>query len=375
MRIGGLFSGIGGFERAFRRLKHETAFLCEVDDACRLVLRKRFDDARLLGDVRALRTFPRVDVLTAGFPCQDFSQAGMTAGIAGQQGSLFDEIIRLIIATRTRPQYVVLENVPFILHLKRGEAMNHIARSFEELGYDWAYRIVDTIGFGLPQRRRRWIFVASVDSDPRNVLFVDDSAGHTDRLNPAAFGFYWTEGNSGLGLAADAIPPLKVGSGFGIPASPAIWNRHARRIVTPAIQDAERLQGFPMDWTRPAQEISSRVRWKLVGNAVSGPTANWVASHITKPGKFDSSCACEMPPRGWPTAAYGVRGERRKVMISERPVAKPLEPIMDFLKHDPLPLSARAARGFLSRLENSTLRTPADFTSDLRHHIGTISRH
>jgi DNA (cytosine-5)-methyltransferase 1 len=369
MKVGGLFSGIGGFERAFRHLHHETTFLCEVDDACRLVLGEHFDETPLLGDIRRLKNIPRVDVLTAGFPCQDFSQAGMTAGIGGRHGSLFDEIVRLLMSTRKPPRVVLLENVPFILHLRGGEAMHRIAATFEQLGYRWAYRVVDTIAFGLPQRRRRWIFVASLDVDPRDILFADESSGHNENYDPAAFGFYWTEGNTGLGLAADAVPPLKVGSGFGIPASPAIWNRGLRSIVTPAIQDAERLQGFPMDWTRPAQAISTRIRWKLVGNAVSGPTASWVASRITRPGNHYGSLESDMPSRGWPPAAFGEAGRRRRFVISDRPVSKALKPIMGFLKREPLPLSVRASRGFLYRLENSSLRRPQSFISDLRHHI------
>src|SRR5690606_35704194 len=80
-----------------------------------------------------------------------------------------------------------------------------------------------------------------------------------------SFGFYWTEGIRGLGAAVDAVPTLKGGSTIGIPSSPAILLPNGR-VVTPDIRDAERLQGFPADWTQPAETVARKsVRWKLVG--------------------------------------------------------------------------------------------------------------
>src|SRR5690606_22100238 len=105
------------------------------------------------------------------------------------------------------------------------EAMNVITTSLEELGYRWAYRVVDTRAFGLPQRRRRVYIVAARNGDPRTVLFADEAyepEDATDNMQSVAYGFYWTEGLRGLGWAADAVPTLKGGSGLGIPSPPAI---------------------------------------------------------------------------------------------------------------------------------------------------------
>jgi DNA (cytosine-5)-methyltransferase 1 len=372
MRVGGLFTGIGGFERAFSGPRHDTVFICEIDEACCRVLHERFDGVQLIRDVRELRTLPKLDILTAGFPCQDFSQAGRTAGIKGRQASLFVEIARLLSPERTRPGWVVLENVPFILYLNRGEAMKRIASVFEGYGYRWAYRIVDSIAFGRPQRRRRWIFVASREGDPRDVLFTDDSGRYGSTVEPAAFGFYWTEGNRGLGLAADAIPPLKVGSAFGMPASPAIWDRRHRRIVTPDVRDAERLQGFPRNWTKPADDLAPRVRWRLIGNAISVDTARWLERNISKPRRYDRNADREFTMRSWPSAAWGNRGAIKAVQVSDRPVSVTMTPIMSFLEQIPIPLSARAAEGFLCRIEASTLRRPQRFVADIRHHIAEM---
>ena len=91
-------------------------------------------------------------------------------------------------------------------------------------------------------------------------------------LDDSVCGFYWTEGLRGLGWAIDAVPTLKGGSTLGIPSPPAIWIQGQRTSPTnPDIRDAERLQGFPSDWTEVARENGGRgARWKLVGNAVSG---------------------------------------------------------------------------------------------------------
>src|SRR6185369_5770580 len=86
-----------------------------------------------------------------------------------------------------------------------------------------------------------------------------------------ACGFYWTEGNTGLGWAIDAVPPLKSGSALHIPSPPAIWLPETRAIVTPAIEDAERLQGFrragPMSTTTIPGPSASAGGWLAMRSA------------------------------------------------------------------------------------------------------------
>src|SRR5256885_9591251 len=81
--VAGLFAGIGGVERGLARAGGEAELLCEWWEPAKAVLAQRFPDARLVGDVRDLRSLPKVDVVTAGFPCTDLSQAGRTQGIQG----------------------------------------------------------------------------------------------------------------------------------------------------------------------------------------------------------------------------------------------------------------------------------------------------
>jgi DNA (cytosine-5)-methyltransferase 1 len=94
LTVAGLFAGIGGIELGLHRAQHETRFLCEIDRAAIRILKRGFrgfkgirfePDITKILDIRKL---PRVDLVAAGFPCQDLSQAGRTAGILGEQSGL-----------------------------------------------------------------------------------------------------------------------------------------------------------------------------------------------------------------------------------------------------------------------------------------------
>lgn len=137
MKVAGLFSGIGGFERAFEAEGYSSVLLCENHPAATAVLRERFPGVRMKQDIRALDKLPSgTEVVCAGFPCQNLSSSGAKEGISGQQSSLVDEVFRLL--QKKRVPWVVFENVKFMLHLQKGLAMRHIVTSLEALGYKWA---------------------------------------------------------------------------------------------------------------------------------------------------------------------------------------------------------------------------------------------
>lgn len=125
----GLFAGIGGLEIGLEKHGWRTELLCDVDRAARMVLRNHFPDAELCEDIAALRALPsETELVAAGFPCQDLSQAGRTVGIRGKQSAVVNHVFRLIKRKRG-PRWVLLENVPFMLQLGRGAAMRHITGS------------------------------------------------------------------------------------------------------------------------------------------------------------------------------------------------------------------------------------------------------
>lgn len=374
LSVVGLFAGIGGIELGMHQAGHRTILLSEIDPTAQAVLTARLPDVPLVGDVRELILLPETDVVTAGFPCQDLSQAGRTAGIAGERSGLVQEVFRLV--AQSEPKWLLLENVPFMLQLDRGEAMRFLAHSLGELGYRWAYRVVDARSFGLPQRRQRVIMLASREEDPREVLFHGNEAEPTwPDPTTAACGFYWTEGVRGLGWAVDAVPTLKGGSTIGIPSPPAILMPDGS-IGLPALADAERLQGFPSGWTEPSASATKRgegARWKLVGNAVSVPVARWIGERLQDPRPYDGSSDLELQPATpWPRAAWSLDGTIRVADVSAWPVHEAYHHLADFLEQRPSPLSLRAAEGFLGRTRRSSLNFPPRLLEAVGDHIRSI---
>jgi DNA (cytosine-5)-methyltransferase 1 len=248
--------------------------------------------------------------------------------------------------------------------------MAYLTAALESRGYRWAYRVIDSRAFGLAQRRRRLFILASRADDPARLLFRDEGAAREPARNTGTpCGFYWTEGNRGVGWAVDATPPLKGTSGVAIVSPPAIWRPGKGDFVTPTIQDAEALQGFRRGWTSPSGELPNgeRPRWRLVGNAVSVPVAVWFGRLLNDLRYADHPPAVRLPDRHpWPAAGFGSGGMRYKVETSEWPGRKLYVGLDAFLSADAPPLSQRAAAGFLTRLEKSTLHVPPEFLHDLR---------
>ncbi|NVN84614.1 MAG: DNA (cytosine-5-)-methyltransferase [Rhodopseudomonas sp.] len=374
MRVVSLFSGIGGFELGLSRAGFETVMMCENDDLARSVLQCRFPGVTVRKDVRTLKRLPQCEILTAGWPCQDLSQAGRTAGLDGDRSGLISEVFRLVEASKHKPEFILLENVAFALHLKKGAALKYVTSNLERLGYKWSYRVLDSRQFGIPQRRRRVFILGSREIVPQSILFGGvDTSIQTDARNADLFGFYWTEGNTGLGWSPEAVPPLKGGSSFSIPSPPAIWNKRTGDFYTPGISDAERMQGFPIDWTAvgPLKDAKKRGRWKLVGNAVSVPVVEWIGRSIKESRKITPDCLGEHTFSTTASAAFGQSGQAPLFFRfdHEGPETATIERLKDFGLLDTNKLSTRAAAGFLSRIEKSSLKTDAEFIPALRNYV------
>lgn len=378
LRVAGLFAGIGGIELGLQGAGHEAAVLCECWEPAQLVLHDRFPGVPLEADIRRLRSLPReVDLVTAGFPCQDLSQAGRAAGIRGDQSGLVDHVFRLL--RRRHPTWLLLENVQFMLQLERGRAMTHLVDELAAMKYRWAYRLVDSRFTGVPQRRRRVILLASRTEDPRDVLFADDAAEpKARRYRKDAFGFYWTEGLKGLGWARDAVPTMKGGSTVGIPSPPGVWvpsGKPGRKLLMPTVEDSEALQGFERGWTRAA-DLGSRngPRWKLTGNAVTVGVAQWVGERLAHPGHHDVPSIPYEPIGAWPNAAWGEKGRAWRVEVSEYPRHDSYTHLLDIIdKRRARPVSHRGALGFYSRTQRAKLRFDPQFIEDVIEHIEVTS--
>ncbi|MBT9558242.1 MAG: DNA (cytosine-5-)-methyltransferase [Myxococcales bacterium] len=373
LTVAGLFAGIGGIELGLAASGHHAQMVCEIEPTAAAILREHFPDATLTSDVRAIDSLPNVDLVTAGFPCQDLSQAGKTAGISGQRSGLVGEVFRLMQSSSAR--FLLLENVPFMLQLDQGQAMSYLTSELSKMGFNWAYRVVDTRSFGLPQRRQRVLLLASRTDDPRPIL-LGCNENPVFRPTAESYGFYWTEGLKGLGWGVDCVPTLKGGSTIGIPSPPAIWRPATGEVGTPSLRDCERLQGFPCDWTAPALKVKGArdgARWKCVGNAVSVPLAKWVGERLRMTGSYDSS-RDEPHTSGsrWPTAAWGQGNDVRRANVTPFPAWAGQPTLSSFLL-DPLkPLSQKALSGFLSRAERGSLRFKEGFLDNIRSSISGV---
>jgi DNA (cytosine-5)-methyltransferase 1 len=381
LNVTALFAGVGGLELGLERAGHSTSLLCEKDPEAAAVLRTRFPQVPQIDDVRKRSELldaidRRSNLLTAGFPCTDISQAGKTRGFNGGQSSLVRHVFRLL--QERSFQHVLLENVPNWRFLHAGTYMEEVLHGMERLGYRWAYRTIDARAFGLPQRRQRIFLYATKQGDPRDVLFDGDVQPRDVEfdLTEEAHGFYWTEGNRGLGWGENCVPTLKGGSTVGIPSAPAILCTDGD-IITPDIRDAERLQGFPQDWTSAEyvghngsmRPFNQRKRWLLVGNAINVQVAQWLGRQLASPRPFGGDIGKPLPQGSrFPSAAYCDGRDRFSVAIGTWPVSRQSSSLEKFLEYEGKPLSHKATLGFYNRARASRL----DFVSGF---LGAVQRH
>lgn len=171
MIYGSVCSGIEAASVAWHPLGWRASFLSEIADFPRAVLAHHYPGVPIHGDFTTIeaRQYEPVDLIVGGTPCQSFSIAGLRAGLGDDRGNLALEYLRLI--NRLQPRWVVWENVPGVLSSKRGRDFGSILGGLAELGYGFAYRVLDAQYFGVPQRRRR-VFLVGYIGDWRRAAAV-----------------------------------------------------------------------------------------------------------------------------------------------------------------------------------------------------------
>lgn len=227
LQVVSLFDGIGGFLLAFQRAGAELVASCEIDSAAAAISKRHFPDVpqfpdvtELTGnDLRSVGFVPERGIVTAGFPCQDLSVAGRRAGLAGSRSGLWWHVVRLL--DETRPRWFLGENVPGLLSSNGGRDMGAVVGSLGDLGYGFAYRVLDAQWFGVPQRRRR-VFIVGHFGEPygraAEVLFECEGGG----------------GDSAQGGQAGSGTPVAIAAGVGVLSrdgggvAPTLVSRYAK---------------------------------------------------------------------------------------------------------------------------------------------------
>jgi DNA (cytosine-5)-methyltransferase 1 len=293
VRYGSVCSGIEAATVAWHPLGWQAAWYSEIEPFPCAVLKHHYPAVPNYGDMTKFEEWPNepVDLLVGGTPCQSFSVAGLRRGLADPRGNLM--LTYLAIAQRHRPRWLVWENVPGVLSSNGGRDFGTFLGALGELGYGFAYRVLDAQWFGVAQRRRR-VFVVGYLGDwqrAAEVLFESESVRRN--TPPSREARKGTASDIERGVA-DVCPTLgcelaKQVNNQMVKSAEAFYHAVAQPIMqvrrlTPV--ECERLQGFPDGYTnipwRKSAESPDGPRYKALGNSMAVPVMRWIGERIAK---------------------------------------------------------------------------------------------
>lgn len=164
-----LFCGIGGFRQAIenfnkKQTKYQFKCLLSVDikkDALK-IYNINFKENWSPTDIRKIKYIENFDLLCAGFPCQPFSLSGSRKGLTDKRGNLIYNIIE--ICSKYKPTIIILENVPNLVSINKGQILKIIMEEFTKIGYKITHKILDSKNFGIPQNRKRLFIIGSLNN-------------------------------------------------------------------------------------------------------------------------------------------------------------------------------------------------------------------
>lgn len=315
-----LFCGIGGFRLAMEENNIQCVFSSDIDKYAQETYRANFN-VTPQGDITqiAAEEIPSFDILTAGFPCQPFSYAGLGEGFKDKtRGTLFFDICRIV--EHHHPKMIFLENVKGLVSHQQGKTLNTILLHLQQLGYHTHWKVLSSLDYGLPQKRERWYCVAfdkkvdyefphPIAGNPilRDIIDIENKsealqltaceqnriqyhfanshkeervqhdnsqyAPHTKKGKYGVFSYQKPDGSLRFHVGDKAktqiqeafyacldtyAPTLIAGR------TPKLWDIHRKLSVL----EAKRLQGFPDNFVMP---VSDNQAYKQLGNSVSLP--------------------------------------------------------------------------------------------------------
>lgn len=336
MKYASVCSGVEAASLAWMPLGWEPVWFSEIEPFPCEVLAQRFPEVPNLGDMTKIegeKYRGTIDIIVGGTPCQSFSVAGKQTGLRGVSGLAlaYCELLATM-----RPRWFVWENVPGVFSTNGGEDFKTLIRTFDEIGYSCAWRVLDAQyvrvdGFprAVPQRRRRVFVVGHLGADwryPASVLFEPDclprdtpprrikgteaagslAAGAGGTIEVMATGqanaemaadhcvnltcnheapivCYENHGQDSGIREIDCAPVLYAKAGTGGNNLPLVAPSVVRRL-TP--RECERLMGLPDDYTRipwrkkPAELCPDGPRYKACGNSMCVNVMRWIGMRI-----------------------------------------------------------------------------------------------
>ena len=309
IRIGSLFTGIGGIEIGFEQTGFfKTVWGIEKDKFACQVLKHNFPNWKIFcEDVYNVNPedLDPVDMITAGFPCQAFSIAGYRRGFDDPRGNVFFRILDYIEVLK--PKIIFLENVRNLKGHDKGRTYQIIKDSLETRGYFIKDKILNTMDYGnLPQNRER-IYIVCFKEKQLYEKFefpppINLSITFKDLLDPPEqidSKYYYTEESKYYDLFVKSVtstndvyqlrrvyvrknqsgvcPTLTANMGGGGHNVPIIKDKRGIRKLTP--RECARLQGYPDSFEFP---VSDTQAYKQAGNSVSIPVVRRIAEQIKK---------------------------------------------------------------------------------------------
>lgn len=324
-----LFCGIGGFRLAMEDNGVECVFSSDIDSFAQQTYKANFGEIPY-GDITKIdaKDIPSFDILTAGFPCQPFSYAGLCEGFEDQtRGTLFFDICRIL--SYHKPKMFFLENVKGLVSHKNGKTLDVILRNLSDLGYNIHWTVLSSLDYGLPQKRERWYcvgfdkmvnftFPQKMNSKPilREIIELSDeskslkltkfemdrikfhfancdkqervqhdNSKYSPNTKKGKYGiFSYQKPDGSLRFHVGDVAKTQIQEAFY-----ACLDTYAPTIIagrTPKLWDigrklsvleSKRLQGFPDDFIMP---VSDSQAYKQLGNSVSVPIIKMILNNM-----------------------------------------------------------------------------------------------
>lgn len=260
-----LFAGIGGFHFAFHNVGAECVFASEWDEHARNTYKTNFEkispdlfsSGNFVGDITKVdkKSIPDFDILTGGFPCQPFSQAGFKKGFSDTRGTLFYDIVEII--RIKKPKAFFLENVRHLYAHDNGKTFETIKRTLtEELGYSLHHNIVKASDHGLPQNRPRLFMIGFRD---KKIPFEFPEKRKLELTMSDVFG---------AKVSRDIGFTLRVGGKGSKITDRRNWDSYwvDGKVKRLSSREGKKMQGFPDDFVFPVSESQAM---KQLGNSVA----------------------------------------------------------------------------------------------------------